>query len=56
MGVPVDMAKLAPARAAALDLVAQCRRKHARMRDFLRTSHKMDVLGEKDRALATRML
>lgn len=50
------MAKLAPARAAALDLAAQCRRKHARMRDFLRTSHKMDVLGEKDRALATRLL
>lgn len=56
MGVPVDMAKLAPARAAALDLAAQCRRKHARMRDFLRTSHKMDVLGEKDRALAMRLL
>lgn len=56
MGAPVDMAKLAPARAAALDLTAQCRRKHARMRDFLRTSHKMDVLGEKDRALATRLL
>lgn len=56
MGAPVDMAKLAPARAAALDLAAQCRRKHARMRDFLRTSHKMDVLGEKDRALATRLL
>ena len=50
------MAKLAPARAAALDLAAQCRRKHARMRDFLRTSHKMNVLGEKDRALATRLL
>ena len=50
------MAKLAPARAAALDLAAQCRRKHARMRDFLRTSHKMDVLGEKDRALAMRLL
>lgn len=50
------MAKLAPARAAALDLAAQCRRKHARMRDFLRTSHKMDVLGKKDRALATRLL
>ena len=50
------MAKLAPARAAALDLAAQCRRKYARMRDFLRTSHKMDVLGEKDRALATRLL
>lgn len=50
------MAKLAPARAAALDLAAQCRRKHARMRDFLRTSHRMDVLGEKDRALATRLL
>lgn len=50
------MAKLAPARAAALDLAAQCRRKHARMRDFLRTSHKMDALGEKDRALATRLL
>ena len=56
MGTPVDMAKLAPARAAALDLAAQCRRKHARMRDFLRTSHKMDVLGEKDRALAMRLL
>ena len=56
MGVPVDMAKLAPARAAALDLAAQYRRKHARMRDFLRTSHRMDVLGEKDRALATRLL
>lgn len=56
VGAPVDMAKLAPARAAALDLAAQCRRKHARMRDFLRTSHKMDVLGEKDRALATRLL
>lgn len=56
MGAPVDMAKLAPARAAALDLAAQCRRKHARMRDFLRTSHRMDVLGEKDRALATRLL
>lgn len=56
MGAPVDMAKLAPARAAALDLAAQCRRKHARMRDFLRTSHKMDALGEKDRALATRLL
>ena len=56
MGAPVDMAKLAPARAAALDLAAQCRRKHARMRDFLRTSHKMDVLGEKDRALAMRLL
>ena len=56
MGAPVDMAKLAPARAAALDLAAQCRRKYARMRDFLRTSHKMDVLGEKDRALATRLL
>ena len=50
------MAKLAPARAAALDLAAQCRRKHARMRDFLRTSHRMDVLGEKDRALAMRLL
>lgn len=50
------MAKLAPARAAALDLAVQCRRKHARMRDFLRTSHKMDVLGEKDRALAMRLL
>mgnify|MGYP000854271369 FL=1 len=50
------MAKLAPARAAALDLAAQCRRKHARMRNFLRTSHKMDVLGEKDRALAMRLL
>ena len=56
MGAPVDMAKLAPARAAALDLAAQCRRKHTRMRDFLRTSHKMDVLGEKDRALAMRLL
>ena len=56
MGAPVDMAKLAPARAAALDLVAQCRRKHARMRDFLRTSHRMDVLGERDRALAMRLL
>ena len=56
MGAPVDMAKLAPARAAALDLAAQCRRKHARMRDFLRTSHRMDVLGEKDRALAMRLL
>ncbi len=56
MGTPVDMAKLAPARAAALDLAAQCRRKHARMRDFLRTSHRMDVLVEKDRALATRLL
>ena len=56
MGASVDMAKLAPARAVALDLAAQCRRKHARMRDFLRTSHKMDVLGEKDRALATRLL
>ena len=56
MGAPVDMAKLAPARAAALDLAAQCRRKYARMRDFLRTSHKMDVLGEKDRALAMRLL
>jgi len=50
------MAKLAPARAAALDLAAQCRRKHARMRDFLRTSHRMGVLVEKDRALATRLL
>ena len=50
------MAKLAPARAAALDLAAQCRRKHARMRDFLRTSHRMDVLDEKDRALAMRLL
>ena len=50
------MAKLAPARAAALDLAAQCRRKHARMRDFLRTSHRMDVLVEKDRALAMRLL
>ncbi len=56
MGAPVDMAKLAPARAAALDLAAQCRRKHARMRDFLRTSHRMDVLVEKDRALAMRLL
>ena len=56
MGAPVDMAKLAPARAAALDLAAQCRRKHARMRDFLRTSHRMGVLVEKDRALATRLL
>ena len=56
MGAPVDMAKLAPARAAALDLAAQCRRKHARMRDFLRTSHRMDVLDEKDRALAMRLL
>lgn len=56
MGAPVDMAKLAPARAAALDLAAQCRRKHTRMRDFLRTSHRMDVLGEKDRALAMRLL
>ena len=56
MGAPVDMAKLAPARAVALDLAAQCRRKHARMRDFLRTSHRMDVLVEKDRALATRLL
>ena len=55
VGAPVDMAKLAPARAAALDLAAQCRRKHARMRDFAYIA-KMDALGEKDRALATRLL
>ncbi len=50
------MTRLSPARCAALELASTCRRKGLRMRDFLRDARRMDSLGEKDRALATRLL
>jgi len=46
------MADLAPARAAALDLASERRRRGARARDLLRGSSRMDALDERDRALA----
>lgn len=50
------MAKLAPARRAALDLLVACRRRGARARDLLRTSPIMDGLEARDRALTTRLV
>lgn len=50
------MADLAPARAAALDLASERRRRGARARDLLRGSPRMDALDERDRALATRLV
>lgn len=50
------MADLAPARAAALDLASERRRRGARARDLLRSSSRMDALDERDRALVTRLV
>ena len=41
------MADLAPARAAALDLASERRRRGARARDLLRGSPRMDALDER---------
>lgn len=50
------MARLAPARRAALRLCAACRQRDARARELLRTSDVMDGLEARDRALATRLV
>ncbi|MGO5475744.1 transcription antitermination protein NusB, partial [Parafannyhessea sp. LCP19S3_B1] len=50
------MARLAPARRAALRLCAACRQRDARARELLRTSDVMDGLDPRDRALATRLV
>jgi 16S rRNA (cytosine967-C5)-methyltransferase len=50
------VASLAPARAAALELFSERRRRDARARDLLRTSPRMAALDERDRALATRLV
>jgi len=50
------MADLAPARAAALELASERRRRNARARDLLRSSSRMDSLDERDRALVTRLV
>ena len=50
------MARLAPARRAALRLSAECRQRDARAREVLRTSDVMDGLEVRDRALATRLV
>ena len=50
------MARLAPARRAALRLGAECRQRDARAREVLRTSDVMDGLEARDRALATRLV
>ena len=50
------MAKLAPARRAALDLFVACRRRGARARDLLRSSSIVDDLDPRDRALTTRLV
>lgn len=50
------MARLAPARRAALRLSAECRQRDARAREVLRTSDVMDGLEARDRALATRLV
>lgn len=50
------MAKLAPARRAALDVLAMCRRRDSYARDLLRGSSIVDALDPRDRALATRLV
>lgn len=50
------MARLAPARRAALRLSAECRQRDARAREVLRTSDVMDGLEARDRAFATRLV
>ena len=50
------MAKLAPARRAALDVLSMCRRRNARARDLLRSSSMVDDLDPLDRALTTRLV
>lgn len=50
------MAKLAPARRAALDVLATCRRRDSFARDVLRGSSTVDALDPRDRALATRLV
>ena len=56
LGARVAMARLAPARRAALRLGAECRQRDARAREVLRTSDVMDGLEARDRALATRLV
>ncbi len=48
--------KAAPARRAALRLFAECRRREAHARDFLRSARAMEELDPRDRALATRLV
>ena len=50
------MARLAPARRVASQLLAEQRRRGARARDLLRTSDRMEALDERDRALVTRLV
>ncbi|RRF91255.1 MAG: hypothetical protein DUD33_00200 [Coriobacteriaceae bacterium] len=50
------MARLSPARRVALELAGECRQRHARARDLMRTSAAMDGLAPRDRALATRLV
>lgn len=50
------MARLAPARRVASQLLAEQRRRDARARDLLRTSDRMEALDERDRALVTRLV
>ncbi|MGN0071041.1 MAG: RsmB/NOP family class I SAM-dependent RNA methyltransferase [Atopobiaceae bacterium] len=47
--------KLSPARAAALSLVSEQRRRQARLRDLMRTSPELERLYPEDRALASRL-
>lgn len=51
-----SVAKLAPARRAALRLFSECRRREARARDLLREAPAMAELDPRDRALATRLV
>lgn len=49
------MAKLSPARKAALAVVSERRRRDARVRDLLRTHGAVEALEPRDRALCTRL-
>lgn len=50
------MARLSPARRAALALLGERRRRDARARDLLRGAGTLDKLDERDRGLATRLV
>ena len=50
------MARLSPARRAALALLGERRRRDARARDLLRGAGALDKLDERDRGLATRLV
>lgn len=50
------MARASAARRAALQLLGEVRRRDARARDLLRSSSRVGMLDERDRALATRLV